>query len=84
MPTLEGGLGWFTEDMVKQYLSFQCFMVSISGGVGRFVPMVMVVERGMLHVQLFFSNISVLQSIPLHCIVRPSGENDSKHLWSES
>jgi hypothetical protein len=31
--------------MVEQYFSFQCFMVSISGGTGRFVPMVMVVER---------------------------------------
>jgi hypothetical protein len=39
-------LGGFTEDMVEQYLLFQCLMVSISGGVGRFVPMVMVVERG--------------------------------------
>jgi hypothetical protein len=47
----EGGWRWFlgrsTEDMVEQYLSFfQCFMVSISGGVRRFVPMVIVVERG--------------------------------------
>jgi hypothetical protein len=25
---------------------YQCFMVDISGGVGRFVPVVMVVERG--------------------------------------
>jgi hypothetical protein len=31
--------------MVEQYL-FLCFTVSIVGVVGRFVPMVMVVERG--------------------------------------
>jgi hypothetical protein len=40
-----GGLGGSTEDMVTIPFS-QCFMVSICGGVGRFVPMIMVVERG--------------------------------------
>jgi hypothetical protein len=34
-----------TEEVVEQYF-FWYFMVSISGGVGRFVQMVMVVERG--------------------------------------
>jgi hypothetical protein len=41
-----GGLDGSEEDMVKQHLLFFCcFMVSIGGGVGRFVPVVMVVER---------------------------------------
>jgi hypothetical protein len=44
-------------------------MVSISGGVGRFVPVVIVLERGDAAGAWSFSNISVLQSIPLHYIV---------------
>jgi hypothetical protein len=39
-------LGGSTEDMAEQYLFLWCIMVSICGGLGRFVPMVMVVERG--------------------------------------
>jgi hypothetical protein len=34
---------------------FWCFTVSISGGVGRFVTMVKVVERGELQLHLAFS-----------------------------
>jgi hypothetical protein len=51
-------------------------MVSFGCGVGRFDPMVMVVEKGdNTQVRVVFSNISVLQSIPLCCIVRQLGEN---------
>jgi hypothetical protein len=32
--------------MVEQYLLMWCFMVSISGGMEEFVPVVMVAERG--------------------------------------
>jgi hypothetical protein len=32
--------------MFEQYLFFQCFTFNISGGVGRFVSNVVVVERG--------------------------------------
>jgi hypothetical protein len=40
-------LGGSTEDMAEQcFFFFWCLTVSIGGGVGRFVPMVMVVERG--------------------------------------
>jgi hypothetical protein len=38
--------GGSTEDMVEQHPFFLSFMVSTGGGVGRFVPMVMVMERG--------------------------------------
>jgi hypothetical protein len=31
-----------------------------------------------------FSNISVMQSIPLRCVVRHLGESDSLHLWTQS
>jgi hypothetical protein len=39
-------LGGSAEDTVKQYILFQCFTVSIGDVVGRFIPVVMVVERG--------------------------------------
>jgi hypothetical protein len=52
-------------------------MISIGGGVGRFVPVVMAVERGDATGAWSFSNINVLQSIPLHCTVRHLGENGS-------
>jgi hypothetical protein len=59
-------LGQPTDDMVEQYLPFfQCFTVSISGELERFVPMGMVVEtRDPTDVESY-SNISALQSIPL-------------------
>jgi hypothetical protein len=42
-----GVLGGSTEDMIEQYLLFfGAFMVSIIGGVERFVPVVIVIERG--------------------------------------
>jgi hypothetical protein len=44
-------------------------MVSIGGGLQRFVPVDMVVGRGDVTGASSFSNISVLQSILLHCIV---------------
>jgi hypothetical protein len=55
------------------------FTVGIVGGVGRFVPVVMVVvERGDAKgVFGLFSNISALQSVILHCIMHQLGENDS-------
>jgi hypothetical protein len=55
-------LGGSTKDMVKQYF-FQCFRVSIVGGVGRFVPIFMVVERGDATGAWSSSNNSVLQLI---------------------
>jgi hypothetical protein len=49
------------------------------GGVSRFVPMVMVVERGDATgaFSLFQILNSVLQLISLHCIARQFGENDN-------
>jgi hypothetical protein len=52
-------------------------MVSISGGVGRFVLKVLVVQRGDATGVWSFFNISVLQSIPLCCTVHQLGESNS-------
>jgi hypothetical protein len=66
------------KDMVEQYLLFfWWFTVSISGGVGKFVPMPTGVERGDATGVWSFLNISVLQLIPLHCTVHQLGESDS-------
>jgi hypothetical protein len=44
---LGGGEGnGSAEGLFKQYLSSQCFRVKTAHGFGRFVPMVMLVERG--------------------------------------
>jgi hypothetical protein len=51
-------------------------MVNISGVVGRFVPMVMVVGRGDATGTWSFSNIRVLQSILLCCTVHQLCESD--------
>jgi hypothetical protein len=40
------GFGRVCRRYGQQYLFSQCFVVSISGGVGNFVPVVMVVQRG--------------------------------------
>jgi hypothetical protein len=54
-------------------------MVSISGGVGRFVPMVMLVDRGDATSALGIFQILVSYSHTyVECQLR---ENDSKHLW---
>jgi hypothetical protein len=52
-------------------------MVSINDSVGRFVPVVMVVERGDATGTLSSSDINVLYSIPLYCTMHQSGERDS-------
>jgi hypothetical protein len=67
-------LGGYTEDMVEQYI-FLCFMVSISGGVGRFVPIIKLVEKG--DATGVLGLFQILVSIPLHCIWHQLGENDS-------
>jgi hypothetical protein len=36
----------FGEDMAKKYSCFHCCVVSVSGGLGRFIPMTVMVERG--------------------------------------
>jgi hypothetical protein len=48
--------------MAEQYLLFLCFMVSKSGGVERFVPMVMAVDRDMCVCVLGLLQILVLYS----------------------
>jgi hypothetical protein len=58
-----------------------CFAVSISGGVGRFVPMVMVVERGDATDVFSLCQLLVSQSILLHCTVCQLGESVRSHLW---
>jgi hypothetical protein len=58
-------LGGSTEEQLNSTF-FLCFTVSISGGVGSFVPMAMVVERGDATGVLdlwSFSNISVHSQI---------------------
>jgi hypothetical protein len=57
-----------TEDMVKQYLLFQRFTVSKSGGVLRFVPIV-TVECGMLQMHFVFAKYYCTRanSITLYC-----------------
>jgi hypothetical protein len=72
LASLGGGgrvvLGGSTEDMVEQYLLW-CFTVSIGGGVGRFVPVVMVVERGDATMCVVFFNNKCLtvNSVTLYC-----------------
>jgi hypothetical protein len=61
--------GGYTEDTVKQYFSFLVFCSQYIGAVARLVPMVTVVERGDVIGAWSFSNIRILQSILLHCIV---------------
>jgi hypothetical protein len=49
MAALEGRGGWFWEGVQKIWSNntfLSLFMFSIIGGVGMFVPVVMVVERG--------------------------------------
>jgi hypothetical protein len=45
--------------------------------VGRFVPMVMVVDREDARGAWTFSNISILKLIPLYCTVHQLVESDS-------
>jgi hypothetical protein len=61
--------------MVKQYPSFRCFTVSITGGVVWFVPTVKVVERGDATgvAGLFKYYCLTVNSVKLYCV---SGEND--------
>jgi hypothetical protein len=51
-------------------------MVGISGGVGRFVPVVMVVETGdATGVLCLFPILVYYSQFPLHCTVHQLGEN---------
>jgi hypothetical protein len=61
-PILEG-----LQKVWSKISSFLVFTISIDGEVGRFHPMV---ERGDATGAWSFSNIGVLQSNPLCCIVR--------------
>jgi hypothetical protein len=67
--------------MAKQFLFFWCFTVNISGEVGMFVPMVMVIE-GMLQV---FGSGKAYQQEPLRLkdrTVLPGINHLKNALWS--
>jgi hypothetical protein len=71
MPASEGVWFWEGIQKIRPNNNFaRCFTVSIDGRVGRFVPNCQ--SSGDMEYYRFirsFSNISVLQSIPLHCNV---------------
>jgi hypothetical protein len=54
---------------------FRCFTISISSVVGRFVPMIMVVERGDATGAWYFSNF-VVDSFSLEAWVKTNQKND--------
>jgi hypothetical protein len=74
--TSGGGSGWFCECLQKVWLNntFKYSTVSMDGGLG-FVPVVMVVERGVATGALGLHQM--LRPVLLCCIVCHLGENDS-------
>jgi hypothetical protein len=79
-----GGLGRLdlkrtTEYMAKQYL-FQFFIVSTSNGARRFVPMVLVVDRGNATGQLDLFQILMSCSQFHYTDLCHLDEND-EHMW---
>lgn len=71
------GFEVFADDMIEQYF----FIASISGGVGMFVPMVIVAERGDATYALSLFQILVSYNQFCCIILCMLGENDCRYLW---